>query len=113
MRILFAWDDPEQADLLGLYLGAEGNATKICLSAEEFDAENILGKWDVVLLSMTFPKSADDGYQHYLQQQKQMPGIPIVLACRQGEMLNLPRFMTHGLRFYLVRDDNGDFIFLA
>jgi serine phosphatase RsbU (regulator of sigma subunit) len=113
MRILVAWDDPEQADLMSLYLGTEGNSIKVCLTAEEFAVENRLGKWDVVLLSMTFPKTADEGYQYFLKQQEQMPGIPIVLACRQTEMLNLPKFMTHGLRFYIVRDDNGDFIFLA
>lgn len=98
---------------MGLYLGAEGNTIKVCLTGEEFAAENILGKWDVVLIAMTFPKTPEDGYQTYLKQQEQMPGVPAVLACRQHEMLNLPRFMTHGLRFYLVRDDNGDFIFLT
>ncbi len=113
MRILVAWDDPEQADLMSLYLGAEGNIIKACLTSEEFAAENVLGKWDVVLLAMTFPKTIDDGYQHFLRQQKLMPGIPVVMACRQGEMLNLPRFMTQGLKAYLIRDDNGDFIFLA
>jgi serine phosphatase RsbU (regulator of sigma subunit) len=42
-----------------------------------------------------------------------MPGVPIVLGCRASEMLSLPRFMTNGLRYYIVRDDNGDFMFLA
>ena len=46
-------------------------------------------------------------------QQEMMPGVPVVMACRQTEMLSLPRFMTKGLRFYIVRDDNGDFIFLV
>jgi serine phosphatase RsbU (regulator of sigma subunit) len=113
MRILVAWDNSEQADLMGLYLGAEGNEIKICLTAEEFSAENVQGRWDVVLLAMTFPKTPDDGYRLYMKMQETLPGMPVVLGCRQTEMLNLPRFMTHGLRFYIVRDDNGDFIFLA
>lgn len=113
MRILVAWDNSEQADLMGLYLGAEGNEIKICLTAEEFSAENVQGRYDVVLLAMTFPKTPDDGYRLYMKMQETLPGMPVVLGCRQTEMLNLPRFMTHGLRFYIIRDDAGDFIFLA
>src|SRR6266542_3348142 len=85
MRILVAWDSSDQADLMSLIL-AEGNEIKICLTADDLVAQSVQGKWDVVLLAMTFPKDPEDGYR---------------------------RFMTHGLRFYLVRDDNGDFIFLT
>jgi serine phosphatase RsbU (regulator of sigma subunit) len=35
------------------------------------------------------------------------------MACRTTEMLNLPRFLMHGLRFYIVRDGGGDFVFLV
>jgi DNA-binding response OmpR family regulator len=45
MRILVAWDDPEQADLLSLYLGNEANEIKVCLTAEEFNAENGPSRW--------------------------------------------------------------------
>ena len=38
MRVLVAWDDSDQADLLSLYLGNEANEIKICLTAEEFAA---------------------------------------------------------------------------
>ncbi|MBM3993545.1 MAG: regulator [Planctomycetes bacterium] len=113
MRILVAWDDPDQADLLGLYLGNEANEIKVCLTAQEFVAQNGPGRWDVVLMSLTFPKTADDGFNYFQLQQEMMPGVPVVMACRQSEMLSLPRFMTKGLRFYIVRDDNGDFIFLV
>ncbi len=113
MRILVAWDDATQADLLGLYLGTESNRLKTCLTATEFAAENVQGNWDVVLMALTFPKTADEGFLHFQQLQEMMPGVPVVLACRQSEMLSLPRFMTHGLRFYIVRDENEDFIFLT
>jgi serine phosphatase RsbU (regulator of sigma subunit) len=113
MRILVAWDDPEQADLLSLYLGNEANEIKVCLTAEEFNAENGPSRWDVVLMALTFPKTSDDGFLTFQQQQEMMPGVPVVMACRQSEMMSLPRFMAKGLRFYIVRDDNGDFIFLV
>jgi sigma-B regulation protein RsbU (phosphoserine phosphatase) len=113
MRVLVAWDDSDQADLLSLYLGNEANEIKICLTPEEFIAENKPSRWDVVLMALTFPKTSDDGFHHFQMQQEMMPGVPVVMACRQNEMLSLPRFMTKGLRFYIVRDDNGDFIFLV
>ena len=113
MRILVAWDNSEQAELMGLYLGADTNEVKVCPTAEEFAKESVLGRWDVVLLSMTFPTSADEGFIEFTKHLERMPGIPIVVGCRQNEMLGLPKFMTKGLRFYLIRDDNGDFIFLA
>ena len=112
MRILVAWDDPDQADLISLYL-AEGNEIKICLSGPELDAEMVQGRWDVVFQALTFPKTAEEGFVTYQMTQEKLPGVPTVIACRQSEMLSLPRFMTNGLRFYIVRDDNGDFIFLA
>src|SRR5262249_15368478 len=55
----------------------------------------------------------EDGFKFFSKVLEALPGVAIVLGCRQNEMLSLPRFMTHGLRHYLVRDDNGDFIFLA
>ncbi len=113
MRILVAWDDADQADLISLYLGNEGNEIKICLTGEEFSAQLLPGRWDVVLQALTFPKTAETGFATFQKQQELLPNVPTVLGCRQGEMLSLPRFMTHGLRFYIVRDDNGDFIFLA
>jgi serine phosphatase RsbU (regulator of sigma subunit) len=94
-------------------LGNEANEIKICLTPQEFVAENGPGRWDVVLMALTFPKTVDDGFHHFQLQQEMMPGVPVVMACRQSEMLNLPRFMTKGLRYYIVRDDNGDFIFLV
>ena len=112
MRVLVAWDDSGQADLLRLILGTAGNEIKICLSGDEFAAQNFPGRWDVVLMALTFPDTADQGFHHFQQQQERMPGVPLVIACRQTEMLSLPRFMTKGLRHYIVRDDNGDFIFL-
>ena len=38
---------------------------------------------------------------------------PVVLACRPEELVRLPRFLNHGLRFHLPRDDQADFVFLA
>ena len=39
--------------------------------------------------------------------------LPVVAGCRQTEMLSLPRFLIRGLRFYVVRDDKGEYVFLV
>jgi sigma-B regulation protein RsbU (phosphoserine phosphatase) len=113
MRILIAWDTPSESELLGLYLGAGDNEAKVCTTLPELLAEMPKAQWDVVLLAATFPKTVDDGFEAFQQIQKNLPGVPVSLACRQVEMVGLPRFLNHGLRFYLVRDEGQDFIFLT
>ena len=44
--------------------------------------------------------------------QDAQPNIPIVGAWKQGEFTNLAKFISHGLHSHLMRDTNGDFIFL-
>jgi len=113
MRILIAWDDPREAELIALYLNTVENQAVSCLTAGEILARSALGSWDAVLLSLTFPKTADEGYALFLQLQDTLPGVPVVAGCRPTEMFDLPRFLTHGLRFYINRDGRGDFIFLV
>jgi serine phosphatase RsbU (regulator of sigma subunit) len=113
LRTLIAWDEAGEADLLALYLAAGENETAVALSDEALRAQAGQGPWDVVLLALTFPKTADEGYAWFLRLQQQLQGVPLVLAVRQTEMFSLARFLAHGLRFYLVRDVGGDFVFFA
>jgi phosphoserine phosphatase RsbU/P len=114
MRILAGWDDAAEAELLQLYL-AGGGDNHVLLAADE---ESLLGaagqaSWDVVLHPITFPKTLDRGMAVYSRVQELLPGVPIVLACRPTEIINLPYFLLRGLRFYLYRDAQGDFMFLV
>src|SRR5262245_2336058 len=112
MRILIAWDDESQADLLALYLSSGEHETALTPTAEEVVARLDAGAWDVVLLSMTFPTEVA-AFRLFERVHQAHPGVPVVVGCRQTEMMQLPRFLKHGLRFYLVRDDRGDFVFLT
>jgi serine phosphatase RsbU (regulator of sigma subunit) len=113
VRTLIAWDDAAEADLLALYLAAGDNDATVVLSDESLRAQARQGAWDVVLMSLTFPRTAEEGFAWFQRLQQQLAGVPLVLAFRQTEMFTLARFLAHGLRFYLVRDGGGDFIFLA
>jgi serine phosphatase RsbU (regulator of sigma subunit) len=113
MRVLVAWDNPTEAELLGLYLAADNEAT-ICLTDADLAAQiQARDDWDTVLLSATFPQTAAEGFETFRKIQQEFPDVPVVVACRPTEMLHLPRFLNQGLRFYLIRDEGGDFIFLA
>ena len=113
MRILVAWDNPTEAELLSLFLATGENEAFIGTTAAEVEAHAADGTWDVLFLAVTFPTTANESFAFFERVQQSLPDMPIVLACRQTEMLHLPRFLTRGLRFYLVRDERGDFVFLV
>jgi sigma-B regulation protein RsbU (phosphoserine phosphatase) len=110
MKILLAWDDPSEADLLRLYLGAGDSEVTVCLNHAEALGQAQHGLWDVVLLALTC--GGGDGLALFGQLTAALPGVPLVVACRTTEMLHLPRFLTRGLRFYIIRDAGGDYVFL-
>jgi len=62
---------------------------------------------------MTFPHTAEEGYAVFTELQAEANPLPTVLGCRAAEMIGLVKFLTHGLRFYLIRDERADFLFLA
>ena len=113
MRILVAWDNDAEAELFGLYLNNDDNESLRVESAQDALAKASVGDWDIVLMSLTFPDSAEAGFALFEQMRQERPEMPVVLGCRQGEMRSLPKFMLHGLRFHFVRDDSGDFMFLV
>ncbi len=114
MRILVAWDDPAEADLLNLYLSGGGdNEVVLAGTVEELAARAAEPNWDVVFLSLSYPQNIEQGFGQFTALQQALPGVPLVVACRPSEMINLPRFLVRGLRFYVFRDAQGDFIFLV
>jgi sigma-B regulation protein RsbU (phosphoserine phosphatase) len=112
VKTLVGWDNAQEAELLLLYLTIGNNEARACITAAELLVEAGRDRWDVVLLSQTLP-TTDDGYAVFTRLHDLMPDTPIVLACRLSEMIALPRFLTHGLRSYIIRDERGDFIFLT
>src|SRR5687768_3250714 len=98
MRILAGWDDPAEADLLHLYLAGGGdNVTCLAAGADALLAAAAAEPWDVVLQPLAMGGSAERGFEVYADVQARLPGVPIVLACRPTEIINLPRFLLRGL----------------
>ncbi|MEX0716696.1 MAG: PP2C family protein-serine/threonine phosphatase [Planctomycetaceae bacterium] len=112
MKVLVAWNVPDEADLLQLYLGVDENEVVVCLTAEAFVQEIRHGGWDAVLMSLSFPENVDQCFPLFQVVREELPAAPAVVVCRPDEMVKLARFMTSGLRYHVVRDPDGDFVFL-
>ncbi|MEZ6122973.1 MAG: fused response regulator/phosphatase [Planctomycetaceae bacterium] len=113
MRILVNWDDETQIELLKMYLGVNDNAVVTCRTLEQFRTV-LFGpqKFDVILLAASHP-DYDTAFDLFQEIQTRRPECPVVAACPQSDVYRIARFMTAGLRSYLIRDDNGDFLFLV
>lgn len=112
MRILAAWNDAAEAELLGLYLNLNDNQFVVTRDAETFLKQLAAQDWDAVLLSLAFP-DLDAAYELFEQTRLLQPNCPIVGACFPQEVFQLARFMMNGLRSYILRDEVGDFLFLV
>src|SRR5262245_58046918 len=113
MRILVAWDTPSEAEVLSLFLGTGENECFIGSTEAEVLGRATEGAWDIMLMAATFAGTPEATFAFFERMQRDFPDMPLVLACRQTEMLHLPRYLTRGLRFYVVRDERGDCVFLV
>ena len=111
MRVLVGWDDPLEAETIGLILNVEETTVEICSDPERFESLSTQQDWDVVLMSINFPEE-ETALDIFKKIQDALPNIPIVGAWRQGQFTSLAKFISHGLHSHLMRDSEGDFIFL-
>lgn len=113
MRILVCWDNEQQIELLKMYLAVTDNALICTTSSEQFlTLVNSGQTFDVILMSASHP-SYDEAFEIFEKTIHARPQCPIVAACHQSDVYRLARFLTAGLRSYLIRDENGDFMFLV
>ncbi len=111
MKILVAWDNPNEIELLQLYLSVGGeNDVELCQQVDLL-TRTVRNGWDVALIAQTLP-TVDDGYAAFSALRRKYPELPVVLGTRAEEIISLPRFLKLGLRSYVIRDNRGDFMFL-
>lgn len=114
MRILIGWDQPEEAELISLYLGASGNEARVETERNRFleEAEGD-GLWDVILMTTSMPEGdGDAAFATFTRVRQARPDCPIVGACHTQDIVQLARFISNGMRSYVPRDLGGDFVFL-
>ena len=114
MRILVGWDDPAEADLIRMYLnvGDDPQATTVVTDPAEFRTKVLSEEgWGVVLMSVSHP-DLDTGFEVFREIRERRPDCHIVGACRSGDVFRMARFLTNGMRSYVLRDPSGDYMFL-
>jgi len=112
VKILVAWDDANEVDLIQLYLSLGGeNEMQVSEGNTDLIVHAMKGGWDVALLAQTLPTS-EEGFSTFLELRAKAPDLPVVLGARAEEIIGLPRFLKNGLRSYIIRDTRGDFMFL-
>ena len=112
MRILIGWDDAAEAELISLYLNANDNEAVLLLEPAELLARAGGDEtWDVILMTTNMPDS-DGAFDVFQQLRASCPESPIVGACQTEDVFRLARFITNGMRSYVLRDVGGDFVFL-
>lgn len=112
MRILVCWDDSAQAELLRLYLNVDENGVVVTTQEDQFLAlVDSNQQWDAIVLPTCFPDH-DRAFANFERIHTARPECPIIAACMPQDVYRLARYLTAGLRAYLIRDSGGDFMFL-
>jgi phosphoserine phosphatase RsbU/P len=112
MNLLVGWDERQETELIGLYLGASGNEVSLAHSADELERLAASGPaWDAILMPTSFP-DCERGFQALLKLQSIQPDCPVIGACHTDELFRVARFLTQGMRSYVQRDCGKDFVFL-
>ncbi|MEQ9409106.1 MAG: fused response regulator/phosphatase [Fuerstiella sp.] len=113
MRILVGWDDPAELELLHLYLTVDDNAVVATTDPEKLmllvDSKQT---FDVILMAASLP-DYETGFTAFKEIVQRRPACPVVAGCAQSDVYRLAGFLTAGLRSYVIRDENGDFMFLV
>jgi sigma-B regulation protein RsbU (phosphoserine phosphatase) len=111
MRLLVGWDADDELELLCLYLQVDDNVVELARSPAELLAKAQDESFDAVLFPITFP-DADQAFELFEKLHALDASLPVMIANRPGEIYPLSRFIRHGLRSYIVRDDDKEYLFL-
>jgi sigma-B regulation protein RsbU (phosphoserine phosphatase) len=112
MRMLVGWDDPEQSETISLFLNVDDDSAVITGSpAEMLQAAHADGNFDAVLMAVGVP-DMDDSFEVFTGLKKLLPDVPVVGACQPADVYRMAKFLTQGMRNYVLRDSGGDFVFL-
>ncbi len=112
MRILAAWDDKAEAELISAYLGVDENDVTMTTSPAEFRSAIESGRpIDIVLMTIGLPDS-ESAFELFSLLRQRYPESPVVGACSPSDVFRVVRFMANGMSAYLTRDDRGDYMFL-
>ena len=118
MKILVGWDNPKEAELISLYLNNDEHSARVVEPTALLDSvrgtlpeDDDWDEWDVILMT-TGDDETNGALECFRQIHELRPNCPSVGACHPNQTSQLTRFIAAGMRTYVLRDEQGDFIFL-
>lgn len=112
MRVLAAWDNAAEVELISVYLGVETDEVRITSTPEAFRAElESPSPVDIVLMAIDLP-DAEAGFELFELLRERHPEAPVVGACQPADVYRVVRFMANGMSAYVTRDPAGNFMFM-
>ena len=111
MRILVGWENAAEAETIDLCLNVDDNSAQVTTDAAEFEKKAMSGDQDVLMMALDFP-TAEESFPLFTKIREAQPETPIIGAWHQGEIAQAAKFISNGLHSYIIRDANGEFIFL-
>lgn len=111
MRILVGWDDLVEAETIGLVLNVDENSAEVHTNGPDFIDALRRGGWDTILLALNFPTD-ETSFETFQMSRRLVPEAPVLGAWRTGEIVQLAKFISAGLRMNIPRDSNGEYLFL-
>ncbi len=111
MNVLVGWDDPAEAETINLLLNVDDNFAKVVTDAEHFERALSQGGWDVLVQALSFPDRTN-ALEVFQKSQHLNNAVPVIGVWRQDEITVLARFVSDGLHSHLMRDSDGNYLFL-
>lgn len=111
MRILVGWDESAEAETIRTFLNLDGDFAEVVTEEREFERALVESHWDVLIQALSFPRQ-EDSLDLFERAQSLNGSAPVIGIWRQDEIADLARFMESGLHSHLMRDANGNFVFL-
>ncbi|MCA8988810.1 MAG: SpoIIE family protein phosphatase [Planctomycetaceae bacterium] len=112
MRVLVGWDCEDEAELLRLYLNVDDTEVVVETCWEQFlEQAAARNDFDAYLITTNSPDT-ETAYQAFRKLKEYSADHPIIGAASQEDVYRIARFLTSGMRNYLIRDDNKDYMFL-
>lgn len=115
MRILVGWDSAEEAQLIEAYLSVDDSHVTLLTTVDELlNAVQDDAAWDIVLLSTSEEAFGvkQRRFEVFEKIRRTLPDCPVVGACKSDDIFQVARFITRGMRTYVIRDEPGDYLFL-
>jgi len=111
LRIVIGWDNPAEVETIELLLNVDENVANVVTESSHFEDAAARGGWDVVVQALSFP-TREESLSIFKRVHSLNDDVPVIGVWHPDEIVDLARFISYGLHSHLMRDAEGNFLFL-